>query len=40
MQNRKFSDSKILSILKQTDGGEPVSELCRQHGKKSDKKMI
>ncbi|CEK11608.1 conserved protein of unknown function [Legionella hackeliae] len=27
----KFTDSQILSILKQAEGGSPVSELCREH---------
>jgi putative transposase len=32
MKNSKFSDVQIMSILKQAEGGVPVSELCRQHG--------
>jgi putative transposase len=32
MKRSKFSDSKILSILKQAENGAPVSELCREHG--------
>ena len=31
MKKSKFSDSQILSILKQAEGGTPVSELCREH---------
>jgi putative transposase len=32
MKRSKFCDSKILSILKQAEGGTPVAELCREHG--------
>lgn len=32
MKRSKFSDSKILSILKQAEKGAPVAELCREHG--------
>jgi len=32
MKKSKFSDSQIMSILKQADGGTPVPELCREHG--------
>ncbi len=32
MKNAKFTDSQILSILKQADSGIPVTELCREHG--------
>lgn len=31
MKRSRFSDSEILSILKQADGGSPVVELCREH---------
>ncbi|CDZ75801.1 putative transposase OrfB [Legionella massiliensis] len=31
MKRSKFTDSQILSILKQAEGGTPVSELCREH---------
>ncbi|CAM4460859.1 MAG: IS3 family transposase ISShfr8 [Legionella sp.] len=31
MKKSKFTDSQILSILKQAEGGTPVSELCREH---------
>lgn len=31
MKKSKFTDSQILSILKQAEGGAPVSELCREH---------
>jgi len=32
MKRSKFSDSQIMSILKQAEGGTPVPELCREHG--------
>ncbi len=32
MRNSRFSNSQILSILKQAEGGVPVPELCREHG--------
>lgn len=35
MKKSRFSDSQILSILKQADVGSPVPELCREHGMSS-----
>jgi len=35
MKRSKFSDSQILSILKQAESGVPVPELCREHGMSS-----
>ena len=32
MKKSKFSNSQILSILKQAENGVPVPELCREHG--------
>jgi putative transposase len=32
MKVSKFSDSQILSILKQNEVGVRVPELCREHG--------
>ena len=32
MKRSKFSDSQILSILKQHEAGVPVSELAREYG--------
>ena len=32
MKTSRFSDSQIISILKQAEGGSPVPELCREHG--------
>ncbi len=31
MKKSKFTDSQIMSILKQAEGGTPVPELCREH---------
>lgn len=31
MKRSKFTDSQILSILKQAENGRPVPELCREH---------
>ena len=35
MKNGRFSDAQIMGILKQAEGGVPVSELCREHGMSS-----
>ena len=35
MKTSKYSDSKILAILKQAEGGVPIPELCREHGMSS-----
>ena len=35
MKKSRYSDSQILSILKQAEGGIPVLELCREHGMSS-----
>lgn len=32
MKKSRFSDSRILAILKQAETGVPVPELCREHG--------
>ena len=32
MKRSRFSDSQIMAILKQSDSGTPVPELCREHG--------
>jgi len=29
MKQSKYSDAQIMSILKQAEGGVPVTELCR-----------
>ena len=35
MKTSRFSDSKVLAILKQAENGVPVTELCREHGMSS-----
>ncbi len=35
MKTSKFTDSQIMSILKQAEAGAPVPELCREHGMSS-----
>lgn len=32
MKTSRYSDSQILSILKQAESGTPVPVLCREHG--------
>ncbi len=32
MKRSRFTDSQIMAVLKQAEGGTPVPELCRQHG--------
>ena len=31
MKKSKFSDTQIVSVLKQAEAGMPVKEVCRQH---------
>ena len=35
MKRSRYSNSQIISILKQAEAGTPVSELCREHGMSS-----
>lgn len=35
MKKSRYSDSQIISILKQAEAGTPVSSLCREHGMSS-----
>ncbi len=35
MKKSKFSDSQIMAILKQSESGIPVTDLCREHGMSS-----
>jgi putative transposase len=35
MKKSRYTDSQILSILKQAESGTPVPELCREHGMSS-----
>ena len=32
MKTSRFTDSQIIAILKQAEGGSPVPELCHEHG--------
>jgi putative transposase len=32
MKHSRYSDSQILTILKQNEAGTKVSDLCREHG--------
>lgn len=32
MKKSRFTDSQILSILKQNETGTPVANLCQEHG--------
>jgi len=32
MKKSRYSDSQIISILRQAEAGTPVPELCREHG--------
>ena len=32
MKKSKFTDSQIMSILKQNESGVKVTDLCREHG--------
>ena len=32
MKTSRYTEAQILSILRQAEGGVPVSELCREHG--------
>ena len=31
MKKSRFTEAKIMEILKQAEGGVPVPELCREH---------
>ncbi len=35
MRNSRYTDSQIISILKQAEAGTPVPALCREHGMSS-----
>ncbi|RLK58476.1 putative transposase [Stenotrophomonas rhizophila] len=32
MKKSRFTDSRIIAVLKQAEAGTPVPDLCRQHG--------
>lgn len=31
MKKQRFTESQIMQILKQAEGGVPVADLCREH---------
>ena len=35
MRKSRYTDSQILSILRQSEAGIPAPELCREHGMSS-----
>ncbi|MGR2727202.1 transposase, partial [Xanthomonas arboricola pv. corylina] len=32
MKTSRFTDSQIIAVLKQSEAGTPVPQLCREHG--------
>ncbi len=32
MKKSRFSETQIMAVLRQAEGGVPVPELCREHG--------
>lgn len=32
MKKSRFTDSQIIAVLKQAQGGTPVPDLCLEHG--------
>ena len=32
MKSGRFTDAQIMGVIRQTEGGVPVPDLCREHG--------
>ncbi|MGP9792052.1 transposase, partial [Roseinatronobacter sp. NSM] len=32
MKTSRYTEAQIIAILRQAEGGVPVSQLCREHG--------
>lgn len=32
MKSDRFTDAQIMGVIRQAEGGVPVSDLCRKHG--------
>ena len=32
MKTRRYTEARIMAVLRQAEGGVPVAELCREHG--------
>jgi putative transposase len=32
MKQSRFTDAQIMAFLKQVEAGQPLSQLCREHG--------
>jgi putative transposase len=32
MKRKRFSEEQIIAVLKEGEGGVPVTEICRKHG--------
>ena len=32
MKTSRYTEAQIIAILRQAEGGVPVTELCREHG--------
>lgn len=35
MKKSRFTEARIMGVLRQAEGGVPVAELCREHGMSS-----
>ena len=32
MKTSRYTEARIMAVLRQAEGGVPVAELCREHG--------